>query len=471
MKLKNLIKGLDLTVKGSKEISITGISSDSRLVAPGNLFIAKRGDTCDGTQFIAQATGAGAAAIATDIYDPSLSQTQLIHPHIASIEAKLAARYYGSPSDELFMVGVTGTKGKTTTTYVIKHLLDGLNLSCGLIGTVETIVGANRFFSTLTTHDVITNQKLLREMILKGCKAAVLEVSSHGLNQGRVEEIGFDLGLFTNLYPDHLDYHKTMEEYASAKKKLFEKCDRAIVNADSYWGAFKATSFGIEKGDIRATHIALTPNGTEFTVDGCHFHSPLIGRFNVYNVLGALAAALSYGAKLNQLPDLLASFPGVPARLQRIGNVFVDFAHTGEALANVLQTLKEIAKARVIVVFGCGGNRDPQRRTGMAQAAEKWADLSLITSDNPRHEDPQEIARQITAAFRAPPIVELDRRRAIHRAIQMAQPDDIVLIAGKGHERVQIFGSQTVPFDDVAVVKEALQNLNNSAMVVPSCES
>lgn len=458
MKLKSLVKSLDVAVKGSKEVEITGVSSDSRTVAPGNLFIAKRGGTYDGTQFIRQAMGAGAVAIATDIYDPFLEITQIIHPNVAAIEAKLAARYYGSPSKDLFVVGVTGTKGKTTTTYLIKHLLDGLGTPSGLIGTVETVVGEHRIFSTLTTHDVISNQKWLKEMVLKGCKGAVLEVSSHGLDQGRVEEIDFDLAVFTNLYPDHLDYHKTIEEYAAAKKKLFEKAKNSILNADSPWAEYmgKGLTYGIEKGDLRAREIAFTSTGTEFVVDGCKFHLPLIGRFNVYNALAAIGVGLHKGAKLEEIRDILSTFGSVPARLERIGNVFVDFAHTGEALENVLQTLKEIAQGRVIVVFGCGGNRDPQRRTGMGEAADKWADVSIITSDNPRNEDPNEIAKQIVAAFQRAPIVELDRRRAIELALSMAKPNDLVLIAGKGHERAQIFGSQTIPFDDTAIVKEIL---------------
>lgn len=468
MKLKALLKGLDLNVKGSKEVEITGISADSRTVAPGHLFIAKRGTAFDGTQFIAQAVDAGASAIVTDLYDPFLEKTQIIHPQVNALEAKLAARYYGNPSQKLLVIGVTGTKGKTTTTYLIKHLLDGLGKPSGLMGTVETIVGADRFFSTLTTHDVISNHKWLKEMLLKECQAAVLEVSSHGLAQNRVEEIDFDLAIFTNLYSDHLDYHQTFEEYAAAKKRLFEKAKTSIVNADSYWSSYPGLSFGIEKGDLRAKEISFTPEGTQFTVNGSLFRSPLIGRFNVYNALAAIAACHHLGAPLSQIGELLATFPSVPARLERIGNVFVDFAHTGEALENVLQTLKEIARGKIIVVFGCGGNRDPARRTGMALAAEKWADIAIITSDNPRKEDPSQIAAQIVSAFRKKPLVELDRRKAIYQAIAMAQPEDFVLIAGKGHERVQIFAHQTLPFDDVAVVKEALQNNPNSAILIRS---
>ncbi len=460
MKLKSLIKDLEVQVKGGKEAEITGISSDSRTVSPGNLFIAKKGAAYEGSHFIPQALNGGAAAILTDIYDPFLDLPQILHPNPSAIEAKLAARYYGDPSKHLFVVGVTGTKGKTTTTYLIKHFLDRIGIPSGLIGTVETIIGENRFSSNLTTHDVVSNQKWLKEMVHKKCKGAVLEVSSHGLDQGRVDEIQFDVAVFTNLYPDHLDYHQTMEEYAKAKRKLFERAEHSILNADSPWAPFmgKGFTFGIEKGDLRAENISFSANKTHFTIGNIQFESPLIGRFNIYNVLAAIAVGLQAGAKLETLRDLLPQFTNVPARLERIGNVFIDFAHTGEALENVLQTLKEISKGRVIAVFGCGGNRDPQRRVHMARAADQLADLSIITNDNPRKEDPEEIARQIVAEFRAAPIVELDRKKAIERAIQLANPEDLVLIAGKGHERVQIFAHQTLPFDDVAVVKEILQS-------------
>jgi UDP-N-acetylmuramoyl-L-alanyl-D-glutamate--2,6-diaminopimelate ligase len=458
MKLKSLIKGLDLVVKGSKEIDITGISSDSRTVAPGNLFIAKRGGAFDATQFVASAVAAGAVATVTDIYDPFLDKTQIIHPNPSAIEAKLAARYYGFPSDDLFVVGITGTKGKTTTSYLIRHLLEGLKQPCGLIGTVETIVAEHHFYSHLTTHEALYNQKWLKEMVLKGCKAVSLEVSSHGLDQGRVEEIDFDVGVFTNLYSDHLDYHKTIEAYAAAKKKLFQKAKTSILNADSPWAEFmgKGLTFGIEKGDLRASEIILSAQGTDFTVQGTRFHLPLIGRFNVYNALAAIAVGLQSGGKLTDIRDILAQFGSVPARLERIGNIFVDFAHTGEALESALQTLKEISKGKVIVVFGAGGNRDLRRRTTMGQAADKWADIAIVTNDNPRQEDPNEIAKQIVAMFKNKPLVELDRKKAIFMAIQAAGPNDLVLIAGKGHERVQIFAHETLPFDDFAVVKEAL---------------
>ncbi len=461
MKLKTLIKGLECEVKGSKEIDVTGISADSRTVSPGNLFIAKQGASFDGSQFISDAIHAGAVAVATDLYDPFIQATQVIGSP-SKLEAKLASRYYGNPSKDLLVVGITGTKGKTTTSYLVKYLLDRLGIYSGLIGTIETIVGESRFFSTLTTHDVISNQKWLKEMVQRGCKAAVLEVSSHGLEQGRVEEIEFDFAIFTNLYPDHLDYHQTMENYAAAKRKLFEKAKQRILNADSPWEMGQGLTFGIEKGDIRAEKIELSASGTRFEVKGVPFALPLIGRFNVYNVLATIAVGLEKGASLEQIGAILTQFGSVPGRLERIGNVFVDFAHTGDALENVLTALRQIAKGRLILVFGCGGNRDFERRLGMAKVADQWADISIITNDNPRKEDPEEIARQIVLGFKEKPLVELDRKKAIAMAIGMAGGEDFVLIAGKGHEKSQIFAGQTIPFDDVEVVKEILNRYDGS---------
>jgi UDP-N-acetylmuramoyl-L-alanyl-D-glutamate--2,6-diaminopimelate ligase len=299
------------------------------------------------------------------------------------------------------------------------------------------------------------------------------EVSSHGLDQNRVENIDFDVGVFTNLYPDHLDYHSTMQEYAAAKKKLFAKVKRGIFNADNDWsasmreGCAQSWTFGLEKeADLRAVDVQFDAFGTTFFVNGQKFQISLLGRFNVYNALGAIAVGLHLGATLSQIAAILASFQTAPGRLERVLNdrgvwVFVDYAHTGEALENVLTSLREIARKRLICVFGCGGkpNRDPQRRVQMAKAAEKLADVAIITSDNPRSEEPASICQQILQAFQDPtkPIVEVNRKEAIFRAIDMAEAEDIVLIAGKGHEKVQQFAHQTIPFDDVLVAKEALQ--------------
>ncbi len=481
MKLKALIRNLILTVKGSKEIEITGLSSDSKTVAPGNLFIAKRGEKVDGAQFIPHAVRAGAVALVTDLYDPSYSMTQLIVDCPEEWEAKLASRFYGSPSKELFVVGTTGTKGKTTSAYLIYHLL---GKTTGLIGTVETIIGTERRASHLTTHFPIQNQKLLREMVSKGCDAVSLEVSSHGLEQNRVGEIEFDVALFTNLFLDHLDYHKTMDAYRVAKRRLFHMLDesskknkRALLNADSSDCSFMREglqtpcwTFGIDQdADIRASDLRFDEQGTSFVVafngKKTPFFIPLMGRFNVYNALGAIGVGLHRGLSLEQIAESLRGFQAAPGRLEQVRNdkgiqVFVDFAHNGEALENVLKTLREVAKKKIYCVFGCGGNREPTRRTEMGKAADSLADVSIVTTDNPRQEDPSAIIQQILSSYRKPEqvIVEPDRKAAIYRAIELAQAGDIVLIAGKGHEKTQIFAHQTIPFDDVAIANEALKN-------------
>ena len=385
MKLKDLIREWPtLKVIGSKQIEITGIASDSRTVAPGNLFIAKKGNLQSGLEFVAQAVEAGASAIVSPIYNPFLKQTQLIHEEPELLEAYLAARYYGRPSKDLLMFGVTGSKGKTTTTYLLRHLLQGIGQPCGLLNTIEISIGKKYLPSLLTTHDAIWNQKLLREMVDSQCKAAVLEVSSHALAQRRVLEIDFDVAIFTNLYPDHLDYHKNLEAYALEKRKLFAMAKMGIYNADSPWTPFmredrNGLTFGIqEPADIRAENISLLPGKAYFTVQNHPFSISMMGRFNIANVLGAIAAGVYLGVPLDTLSSLLAEFPGVPGRLENVPNdlgisVFIDYAHTGEALENVLQTLREIASGKIIVVFGCGGGRDPGRRPAMGRAASGGA--------------------------------------------------------------------------------------------------
>ncbi|HEV7736528.1 MAG TPA: UDP-N-acetylmuramoyl-L-alanyl-D-glutamate--2,6-diaminopimelate ligase [Chlamydiales bacterium] len=482
MKLKQLFKGIEgVEIRGSKDTELTGISTDSRIISPGQLFLAKQGISGHGVDFISHALDSGAAAILTDLYDPFVKVPQIIAPDPGALEALLASKFYGDPSQELYVVGITGTKGKTTTSYMVHHLLQELGFGCGLVGTVETIVGAESRSSTLTTHSSSKNQKLFREMVLRACHAVALEVSSHGLEQGRTENIAFDCAIFTNLTPDHLDYHQSVEKYATVKRKLFEQLDespkknkRALINADSDWASFvkgreSTWTFGLERpADISASHLRTENGQTHFVVAFAGhqeaFMIPVMGRFNVYNTLGAIGVGLHRGAGLSQIAAAMRSFRAAPGRLEPIANdrglsIFVDYAHTGEALENVLKTLREIAQQKIICIFGCGGNRDPQRRMNMAKAAEQYADVAIITSDNPRGEDPMAICQEILAGFRDSsfPRIEVDRRAAIHLGLDLAQAGDIVLIAGKGHEKVQILARQTIAFDDCAVVREALQ--------------
>lgn len=493
MKLKKLIKDIPIQqVRGSKDLEISGICVNSKLAAPGNLFIAKKGRVSDGARYIPEAVEAGAVAVLTDIYDPSLKEiTQLIHPDVPMVEAMIAAHYYQFASYELFMVGITGTNGKTTTSFLVKHLLDLLDGPCGLIGTIEYIIGSQRYQATRTTPDVAANHKMLREMVLHGCHSAVMEVTSHALDQGRVEHVEFDVAAFTNLTVDHLDYHQTMDNYCLAKNKLFRSVHNkkskkpfvktAVVNADSPWHKqildgckARTITYAIENdAQLRATNIQMTPQGTQFMLNyegqKVECHSPLIGRYNVYNALAATAIALSRDFSLSTIASRIATFSSVAGRLEPVPNalglkIYVDFAHSDDALTNVLECLQEIKKGRILTVFGCGGDRDQTKRPKMAQACEALSDLCIVTSDNPRSEDPQAIVSQIIKGFRSKDsyIVELDRHAAIEHAISMATPDDIILIAGKGHEPYQIFAHKIIEFDDRKVAAQICQHRSKS---------
>lgn len=486
MKIKKLVKDIpEVTIKGSKEVEISGICINSKVVAPGNLFIAKKGFSDNGANYIEEAIAAGAVAIATDMYDPSLEVVQLIHPRVAEIEGELAAQYYQFPGRELFSVGITGTNGKTTTSFLVKHLLDTLVGPCGLIGTIEYVMGSFRCQASRTTPDVCNNQKMLREMVTQGCSSVVMEVTSHALDQNRVANIDFDVGVFTNLTLDHLDYHLTMDKYALAKQKLFASLDpnnkkkihpfpkMAVINADSNWHEpmvkacrSEVIKYGLSsEADLRVTDLEQGMANTKFNL---HFRgqkvqcqSPFIGLYNVYNYLAAVGVVLAKNIPLLTAVECLASAPKVPGRLESVSNalglnIYVDYAHTGDALRKVLECLQDVKKGRILTVFGCGGDRDKSKRPEMAEASEALSDLSIVTSDNPRSEDPVEICKEIARGFKKQDsyVVVVDRREAIKKGIEMTNPDDILLIAGKGHEPYQIFAHQTIAFDDRLVAAE-----------------
>jgi UDP-N-acetylmuramoyl-L-alanyl-D-glutamate--2,6-diaminopimelate ligase len=484
VKIKKLLKHLPLAiVKGSKEIEVTGLSSHSKSVAPGNLFIAKKGLTVDGARFIPEAIAAGAAAVITDLYDPFYPHiTQIIHPDVAAIEPTIANAFYNRPAESLFLTGITGTNGKTTVSYLVRHLFESNQRPCGLIGTIEWIVGGHVYPSGKTTPDALQNLKLFYEMVEAGCQACVMEVSSHALEQGRTRGIEFDVGVFTNLTQDHLDYHRTMQAYADAKATLFRSLRQgrksfpkvAVVNADSPYCSnmvadcpSRILRYGIENPcELMASQIQFSPDGTRceiaFEAQRESFSSPLIGRFNVYNLLAAVGVGLTAGFSLTQIARAIATFPRVPGRLERVPNplglsIFVDYAHTEDALLNVLKTLKELKPNRLLTVFGCGGSRDADKRPMMGAAAETLSDCVIVTSDNPRKEDPDQIIREILSGLKRPSqaIVLPDREEAIRRAVQLATPHDIVLIAGKGHEDYQIFSDRTIAFDDRLAAQKA----------------
>ncbi len=487
MKLRKLLKDIkDIEVKGPRDIEITGLSSNSKTTAPGDLFIAKKGKSYDGNQYIPEAIESGAIAVLTDFFDPfQKGITQIINHDIQTLEAILAHTFYEAPSHELLMIGLTGTNGKTTASYIVKYVLDALQKPCGLIGTIETIIGDHRQESTHTTPDVTTNHKNLRDMLRNKDTAAVMEVSSHALDQDRVSKILYDIAIFTNLSQDHLDYHENMNSYASAKAKLFSTLEleqkkhtvkfppTAIVNADCKWSEVilknnntARLSYGFSsEADLRVDQVKPHIDKTEFCVEyqgsRCSFCIPLLGRYNISNSLAAIACGLLLGASLEKLSQIMETFPGVPGRLQSVHNdldicVVIDYAHTPDALENVLLSLQELKKRKLITVFGCGGDRDKGKRKEMGTIAQSYSDHIFITSDNPRTEDPESICKDILADISSDKAVTIDlnRRSAIHQAISKATKGDIVLIAGKGHETHQILGRKTIPFNDKEVASE-----------------
>ncbi len=485
MELEQLIRELrDPIVTGSLDRRITSLGYDSRDAGPDSLFVAIRGRVVDGHSFIEQAIDRGAIAIVSE--EPGLTQrvTHIQVPDSRDALARLAAAFYSNPSRQLRMIGVTGTNGKTTTTYLIKHLLERAGQRTGLIGTVSYEIGERVLPASRTTPESLDLQSILAQCVDARCANVVMEVSSHALELERVDGISFRVAVFTNLTQDHLDFHRGMKEYFEAKARLFAglrdsdgKSRTAIINVDDAYGQQLIARFGRDvptitfgmgaRADFRASNFKIEPTGTSYQLDikGKSFlvRLPLIGRFNIYNSLAALAAIQALGLDVRAAVLALARAPQVPGRLEAVParrqfQVFVDYAHTDDALLNVIKTCRDLSPNRLIVVFGCGGNRDKSKRPLMGAAADQNADYSIITSDNPRKEDPAQIIRDIEAGFRSKRFETLlDRREAITRAIRLAQPRDIVLIAGKGHEKYQEFADRTIPFDDTEVAIRALE--------------
>lgn len=464
-------------VAGTLEVDVTGVYYDSRQVKPGGVFCALKGGGRDGHDYLDAAIENGAVAIISELPNPAaFSATWLQVGDARSAMALVAASFERQPSLELPVIGVTGTNGKTTTAFLIHHLLTSIVHRAGLIGTIHYSTGDAVVGAPHTTPESPDLQHLIREMCDGDCRALVMEVSSHGLAQRRVTGVSFDVGIFTNLTQDHLDYHRTMDAYFEAKRSLFEQIDNdprkngvAIINADDVYGdrlnktrfeRIKKYTYGRSANvDFQASEIRSDFNGTQFklTFKERQFlvRIPLIGSFNVYNAVAAIAAGYAIGLNLREVIAKIADAPQVPGRLEAVSarqinyRVFVDYAHTPDALVNVLTTLRALQPARIITVFGCGGDRDMSKRAPMAAAAEAGSDLCILTSDNPRTEEPRQILADAVKGFlgSAYEVVE-DRRVAIKRAISLAGERDIILIAGKGHEAYQEINGVRHDFDD-----------------------
>jgi UDP-N-acetylmuramoyl-L-alanyl-D-glutamate--2,6-diaminopimelate ligase len=476
-----------IAVKGSLERPISGLVMDSRRVVPGTLFFALPGLRADGAAYIDEAVNRGAVAVVTQkIPTPTPAKVTFIQVADARATlARVAQRFYKYPDRDLQVIGVTGTNGKTTVTHLVKHLLnDGSRV--GLIGTINYDLGARTVPSYKTTPESLDIYGMLAQMRDAGCKQAVMEVSSHGIDQQRVLGLNFGAAIFTNLTRDHLDYHKTMDAYFEAKTRLFTghtgaEPKVAIVNIDDPYGvqlvdrihaavpAAKVVTFGEQdSAQVRAEQVALNFKNTTFKLvwpaGEVMVDSPLIGRYNVSNLLAAFATAWGLGRDPRTLLARLRNFAGVPGRMERIEegqpfNVLVDYAHTDDALSNALGMLRTITPGRLLVVFGCGGNRDRAKRPLMVKAVQEYADFALATADNPRGEPLSQIFNDMQGGVTAPLKMTWieDRRRAISLALDMAKPGDCLLIAGKGHETYQEFADTVSPFDDRQVVRELIE--------------
>lgn len=478
MKLRELLEQIPYQIiQGSAETEVSAIAYDSRKVERGGLFVAISGFQTDGHKFIPMAVEKGAAAILAERAVEGVPENipVLVTENNRVALAAAAAKYYGDPTASMRVMGVTGTNGKTTTTYLVRSVLERMGRKVGLIGTIENRIGDTVIPTERTTPESLELQALFRRMAEEQVENVVMEVSSHSLDLHRVDGIHFDVAVFTNLTQDHLDYHKTMENYKKAKSLLFARAAKSVINLDDEVGAYMADcakgsvmTYAIDhSADLRAENISITAEGTAFTLvyEGSRYevrlHTP--GRFSVYNALGAIGACLYLGAPMEEILAGLAENPGVSGRFQTVRSkkgiqAIVDYAHTPDGLENVLNTAAEFVKGRIITVFGCGGDRDKTKRPIMGRIAGERSGYCIITSDNPRTEDPEQILRDVEAGTRetdCPYEKQVDRRAAICRAVALAEPGDVIVIAGKGHETYQIFPDRTIHFDDTEEVRKA----------------
>jgi UDP-N-acetylmuramoyl-L-alanyl-D-glutamate--2,6-diaminopimelate ligase len=488
MKLKQLIKVLDTVQIDSimKDFEVKGISCDSQKVYPDYVFVAIKGSRQDGHQFIQEAIEKGAKAIIVEdaqIKVKDLRDVQIIRFYDSRRAlARLAAEFYGNPFRKLKVVGITGTNGKTTVSYLVEALLKKKQLPCAVLGTVNYRFKDKIIPAKNTTPGPLELQSLFAEMQRDSIKFVVMEVSSHAISQDRIEGIGFHSAIFTNLTQDHLDYHKTIKDYFQTKSKLFKGLSAdsfAVLNNDNIYSrrlknltSAKIISYGIEnKSDIFARNINFNLAKTKFlliTPKGeINLETQLIGKHNVYNILASVSWAQEVGIDLLTIKSVLEEFSFVPGRLEKISNkggfsIFVDYAHTEDALQNVIKSLREVSgNNRIIVVFGCGGERDKDKRPKMGRVVSELADYAIITNDNPRSEDPQEIIGQIKKGIKKNNYYIIpERLEAIRKSLILAKKGDIVLIAGKGHENYQILKDRAIHFDDREAVKECLRSMN-----------
>lgn len=478
MKLSQILKNVKVKNEYTDR-EVTDVTSDSRQVKEGFLFVCIKGASFDGHSVAQQMLDIGAVAVVCE-YDLGV-KNQIIVDDTRKAYSPICASFFGNPADSLKLIGLTGTNGKTTTTFLIKQILENVGKKVGLIGTVQNMVGDEVYPAHYTTPDPHELQSLFRKMVDAGCEYCIMEVSSQALAQGRVEGIHFHIGAFTNLTQDHLDYHKTWENYFESKKLLFKACDCAVTNLDDEYGlkivdgcGCRVVTYGVDnmKADFVARNVGFSANGVRYDLVGekmGRVSCPIPGRFSVYNSLCATSVALTLGVDFTDVLEAISKSNGVKGRIEVVPTpnqdytVIIDYAHSPDGLENIISSLKEIANGRVVTVFGCGGDRDRTKRPKMGKIAAELSDFCVVTSDNPRSENPSAIIEDILEGMKdtaTPYEVVENRKEAIAWAMKNAQPNDIILLAGKGHETYQILPTGTIHFDEREAVAEVLEELN-----------
>lgn len=478
MKLSQLLKGINV-LNTYNDLEVEDVTQDSRLVKAGSLFVCVKGAAFDGHSVAKEMLEKGAAAVVVE-HDLGL-ENQVIVENSRAVFSPICSNYFNNPADKLKLIGLTGTNGKTTTTFLIKQILENIGKKVGLIGTVQNMIGDEIYPAKYTTPDPYELQKLFSQMVDAGCEYCVMEVSSQALAQGRVNGLRFALGAFTNLTQDHLDYHKTWENYFNSKKLLFENCDIAVTNADDENGLEilkgldfdKVVTYAVNTNNATyvAKNVKFKPNGVEYELVGDSIgrcSCPIPGRFSVYNSLCAASCALALGISFDDVLRSISKSNGVKGRIEVVPcdkdfTIIIDYAHSPDGLENIITSLKEIAKGRVVTLFGCGGDRDKTKRPKMGKIAAELSDFCVVTSDNPRSENPSQIIKDILEGMQGittPYEVVENRKEAIAYAIKKAQKDDIILLAGKGHETYQILPTGTIHFDEREAVAEILGELD-----------
>lgn len=482
MNLEEILKGIKYElVKGSLDLKIREIQYDSRKVKSGDLFVCIEGYSTDGHKYVNNAVNSGATVVICSKTMENLPSCTVIKTEdTRKALALAAANYYNNPSDKLKVIGITGTNGKTTSTFMIKSILEAEGYKVGLLGTIANYIGDRKIPAHRTTPESLELQKLFAEMIVEGVNYCIMEVSSHSLYLNRVYGVEFCEAMFTNLTRDHLDFHKTFENYYNAKLMLFKNTLNSVINIDDEYGERvykdsegKKSSYAIDKdANVKASCLHMHSRGVEFEItyknETEHINLNIPGRYNVMNALGSAAACLGEGINLTTVKRGLEGMLCVPGRCEIVTRdynlgyeIIVDYAHTPDALENILKTVREFTKGRVISVFGCGGDRDNTKRPIMGKIGTELSDVAVITSDNPRSENPMSIIKEITVGIEKNnyTVVE-NRREAIKKAIEMVKKDDVIVVAGKGHEDYQILRDKTIHFDEREIISEIIKELN-----------